>query len=124
MEKETKSINVAQEGIGSIQIADEVVAEIIAIAATEVEGVATMGDDITSELMSKVGLKNLTQGVKLAIDDDKVSVEVKLTVEYGYNIPATCARVQEKVKNTVENMTGLSVTDVDVRITGVGVKKA
>ncbi len=124
MEKDEKIINVAQEGIGSVQIADEVVAVIVAIAATEVEGVATMGDDITSELMSKVGIKNLAQGVKLAIEDGKVSVEVKLTVEYGYNIPATCAKVQEKVKNTVENMTGLTVTDVDVRITGVGVKKA
>lgn len=124
MEKDEKVINVAQEGIGSVQIADEVVAVIVAIAATEVEGVATMGDDITSEIMSKVGIKNLAQGVKLAIEDGKVSVEVKLTVEYGYNIPATCAKVQEKVKNTVENMTGLTVTDVDVRITGVGVKKA
>lgn len=124
MEKEAKTIKVAQEEIGSVQIADEVVAIIAAIAATEVEGVATMGDDITSELMSKVGIKNLAQGVKLAIEDMKVSVEVKLTVEYGYNIPATCARVQEKVKNTIENMTGLTVTDVDVRITGVGVKKA
>lgn len=124
MEKDEKIFNVAQEGIGSVQIADEVVAVIVAIAATEVEGVATMGDDITSELMSKVGIKNLAQGVKLAIEDGKVSVEVKLTVEYGYNIPATCAKVQEKVKNTVENMTGLTVTDVDVRITGVGVKKA
>ena len=124
MEKDEKVINFEQEGIGSVQIADEVVAVIVAIAATEVEGVATMGDDITSEIMSKVGIKNLAQGVKLAIEDGKVSVEVKLTVEYGYNIPATCAKVQEKVKNTVENMTGLTVTDVDVRITGVGVKKA
>lgn len=124
MEKEVKNISVANDEIGSVQIADEVVAVIVGLAATEVDGVAAMGDDITSEIMSKVGIKNLAQGVKLAIEDMKVSVEVKLTVEYGYNIPATCAKVQEKVKNTVENMTGLTVTDVDVRITGVGVKKA
>lgn len=124
MEKEVKNISVANDEIGSVQIADEVVAVIVGLAATEVDGVAAMGDDITSEIMSKVGIKNLAQGVKLAIEDMKVSVEVKLTVEYGYNIPATCAKVQEKVKNTVENMTGLTVTVVDVRITGVGVKKA
>lgn len=122
MEKEVKNTKISNECIGSVQIADEVVAVIVGLAATEVDGVAAMGDDITSDIMSKVGIKNLAKGVKIAIEDMKVSVEVKLTVEYGYNIPATCAKVQEKVKNTVENMTGLTVTDVDVRITGVGVK--
>ena len=121
MEKEVKK-NQTNECIGSVQIADEVVAEIVGLAAIEVDGVAAMGDDITSDIMSKVGIKNLAKGVKIDIEDMKVSVEVKLTVEYGYNIPATCAKVQEKIKNTVENMTGLTVTDVDVRITGVGVK--
>lgn len=122
MEKEVKKNQNSNECIGSVQIADEVVADIVAIAAIEVDGVASMGEDITSDIMSKVGIKNLAKGVKIDIEDMKVSVEVKLTVEYGYNIPATCAKVQEKVKNTVENMTGLTVTDVDVRITGVGVK--
>lgn len=123
MEKEVK-INQNTDGcVGSVQIADEVVAVIVGIAATEVDGVVAMGDDITSDLMNKVGIRNLAKGVKIAIENMKVSVEVKLTVEYGYNIPATCAKVQEKIKNTVENMTGLTVTDVDVRITGVGVKK-
>lgn len=118
MEKEVKK----NECMSSVQIADEVVADIVALAAIEVDGVAAMGDDLTSDIMSKVGIKNLAKGVKIDIEDMKVAVEVKLTVEYGYNIPATCAKVQEKVKNTVENMTGLTVTDVDVRITGVGVK--
>lgn len=122
MEKEVKKNQNSNECIGSVQIADEVVADIVALAAIEVDGVASMGEDITSDIMSKVGIKNLVKGVKIDIEDMKVSVEVKLTVEYGYNIPATCAKVQEKVKNTVENMTGLTVTDVDVRITGVGVK--
>ena len=122
MEKEVKNISVANDEIGSVQIADEVVAVIVGLAAIEVDRVAAMGDDITSEIMSKVGIKNLAQGVKLAIEDMKVSVEVKLTVEYGYNIPATCAKVQEKVKNTVENMTGLTVTDVDIKVAGVNVQ--
>lgn len=122
MEKEVKKINNADSCMGSVQIADDVVAVIVGLAATEVDGVAAMGEDLTSDLMSKVGIKNLAKGVKVAIENNKVAVEVKLTVEYGYNIPATCAKVQEKIKNTVENMTGLTVTDVDVRITGVGVK--
>lgn len=121
MEKEAKNKNgvTHEQGIGTVQIADDVIAVIVGIAATEVEGIAALGDNITNELMSKVGIKNLTKGVKVDIENGKVDVEVSLTVAYGYNIPATCAKVQEKIQNTVENMTGLKVGAVNVRITGV-----
>ena len=121
MEKEAKSkYGISQEqGIGTVQIADDVIAVIVGIAATEVEGIAALGDNITNELMSKVGIKNLNKGVKINIVEGNVDVAVSLTVGYGYNIPATCAKVQEKIKNTVENMTGLKVRGVNVRITGV-----
>ena len=124
MEKEVKNIEtVDEQGIGTVQIADEVVAVIIGIAATEVEGVAALDGNITNEIMSKVGIKNIANGVKVDIENNKVATEVRLIVEYGYNIPATCAKVQEKIKNTVENMTGLKVTDANVHITGVNVQK-
>lgn len=124
MEKEVKNIEtVDEQGIGTVQIADEVVAVIVGIAATEVDGVAALDGNITNEIMSKVGIKNIANGVKIDIKDNKVAADVRLIVEYGYNIPATCAKVQEKIKNTVENMTGLKVTDANVRITGVNVQK-
>ena len=125
MEKEVKDkYGVKQDqGIGTVQIADDVIAVIVGIAATEVEGIAALGDNITNELMNKVGIKNITKGVRVNIVDGKIDVEVSLTVGYGYNIPACCAKVQEKIKNTVENMTGLKVTGVNVRITGVEMQK-
>jgi len=125
MDKEAKNkYGITQEqGIGTVQIADDVIAVIVGIAATEVDGVAALGDNITNELMSKVGIRNLAKGVKVVITEGKVEVEVSLTVSYGYNIPATCAKVQDKIKNTVENMTGLKVTAVNVRITGVDMQK-
>lgn len=125
MEKEVKNtIDQAElQGIGSVQIADEVIAEIVGIAATEVDGVSATDGNITNDLMSKVGIKNLAKGVKATIQNREVTVEVNLTVEYGYNIPATCAKVQEKIKSTVENMTGLKVTGVSVRITGVEIQR-
>ena len=79
--------------------------------------------EITNELMSKVGVKSLTKGVKVEIYNQKVKVELAVMMEYGYNIPTTCSKVQEKVKTTIENMTGLSVTDVNIRIAGVDMKK-
>lgn len=125
MEKEVKNtIDEAElQGIGSVQIADEVIAEIVGIAATEVDGVSATDGNITNDLMSKVGIKNLAKGVKATIVNGAVAVEINLTVKYGYNIPATCAKVQEKIMSTVENMTGLKVTDVNVRITGVEMQK-
>lgn len=107
------------ENIGSVQIADEVVAIIASLAATEVDGVSAMAGNITNELMSKVGVKNLTKGVKVDVIGSGVKVDLAILMEYGYNIPATSQKVQERVKNAIENMTGLTVTDVNIRIAGV-----
>ena len=95
------------EGIGTVQIADEVVAIIAGLAATEVDGVASMAGNITNELVSKLGMKNLSKGVKVDVLDGVVCVDLALNLKYGYEIPATCKNVQEKVKTAIENMTGL-----------------
>lgn len=109
--------------LGSVSIADDVVAIIAGLAATEVEGVSAMAGNISNELMSKVGYKSLTKGVKVDIEDGQVNVQMALTMDYGYNIPTTCSKVQEKVKTTIENMTGLEVADVSIRIAGVDMQK-
>ena len=74
-------------------------------------------------LMSRVGVKSLSKGVKVEVTGKKVKAELALIVEYGYNIPSTSQRVQGKVKSTIENMTGLEVSDVNIRIAGVNMQK-
>lgn len=111
------------EDLGTVKIADDVVAMIAGLAATEVEGVAAMAGNISNELMSKMGVKNLAKGVRVEVIGKRVRTYLALIVEYGYNIPAISQRVQEKVKSTVENMTGLEVSDVDIRIAGVSMQK-
>lgn len=108
---------------GTVKIADDVVAMIASLAASEVDGVSSMVGNITNELMSKVGVKNLTKGVKVEVFEKEVRCDIAVTLEYGYNIPATCQKVQEKVKSAIENMTGLTVTDVNIRIAGVNMQK-
>ena len=105
--------------IGKVQIADEVVAIIAGLAATEVEGVASMAGNITNDLVGKLGMKNLSRGVKVDVLDNVVCVELKLNLSYGYSIPETCIKVQEKVKASIENMTGLQVSDVNISISSV-----
>ncbi|MDO4303938.1 MAG: Asp23/Gls24 family envelope stress response protein [Bacillota bacterium] len=111
------------EDLGTVKIADDVVAMIAGLAATEVKGVAAMAGNISNELLNKMGVKNLAKGVKVEVIGKRVKAELALIIEYGYNIPAVSQKVQEKVKTTIESMTGLEVSDVDVRIAGVNMLK-
>ena len=113
----------SDENLGEVQIADEVVAIIAGLAAMEVEGVSSMAGNITNELMSKVGVKGLTKGVKVEVFNHQVRAELAVLMEYGYNIPATSQKVQERVKNAIENMTGLEVSDVNISIAGVALEE-
>lgn len=113
----------ADENIGAVQIADDVVAMIASLAATEVKGVSSMAGNITNELMAKAGVKKLTKGVRVAVQGGCVNVDLAVTMDYGFNIPATCQQVQNKVKSAIENMTGLSCESVNIRIAGVNMKK-
>ena len=102
-------------GIGEVHIADEVVAIVAGLAATDVDGVASMAGNITNEL----GKKNLSKGVRVTILEGVVTVDLSLNIEYGRNILETSKKVQEKVKSAIENMTGLEVADVNIHIASV-----
>ena len=122
-EEKKNSYSIHEElNMGEVQIADEVVAIIAGLAATEVEGVASMAGNITNELVGKLGMKNLSRGVKVAVQENEVTVELSLNMSYGYSIPKTSAKVQEKVKSAIESMTGLSVVEVNIHIAGVDMK--
>lgn len=112
-----------EANVGTVQIADDVVAMIASLAATEVEGVSSMAGNITNELMARVGVKKLTKGVRVEVEGGNVSVDLAVTMDYGFNIPATCQQVQGKVKSAIENMTGLTCSNVNIRIAGVSMKK-
>ena len=109
--------------IGEVQIADDVVAIIAGLAATEVEGVASMYGNITNELVAKLGMKNLAKGVKAVLENDEVTVDLALNVKFGYSIKEVSVKVQEKVKSAIENMTGLTVNLVNIRIANIIVEQ-
>ena len=105
--------------MGEVQIADEVVAIIAALAATEVDGVASMAGNITNELGSRLGMKNLSKGVKVDVLEGVVTVSLALNLKYNYSIMDVTAKVQDRVKTAIENMTGLEVADINIRVAGV-----
>ena len=123
MAQDRTNMKIIDGKLGEVRIADDVVAIIAALAATEVEGVASMNGNITNEIVSKLTRNNLAKGVRISVDEKKVSVDLMLNINFGYEIPAVSENVQEKVKSAIENMTGLEVESVNVRIANVDIKK-
>ncbi|MGN1377674.1 MAG: Asp23/Gls24 family envelope stress response protein [Dorea sp.] len=119
-EKNTYTIK-TDDNLGEVKIADEVVAIIAGLAAMEVDGVSSMAGNATRELISKLGMKSLSKGVKVDVLEGIVTVSLALNLKYGYNIMDITAKVQDKVKSAIENMTGLEVADVNIRIAGVDI---
>ena len=125
MAEDRKGLKIKEDGLGDVQIAEEVITIIAGLAATEVEGVCSMGGNITKELVSRLGMKNLSKGVRVEVTEEgKIEVFVTINIAYGYAIPAVSGNVQEKVKAAIENMTGLEVSGVNVRIADVDMKSA
>ena len=112
-----------EEKFGEVRIADEVVAIIAGLAASEVEGVASMAGNVTRDLIEKLGMKSLSKGVKITMEDDSVHVALAINIQYGFNVPATSSKIQEKVKTAIETMTGLEVAEVNIKIVNVLMEK-
>ena len=121
-ELEQEEIVVEKKSIGEVKIASEVVAVIAGLAAHEVEGVHSMAGNLTNEIIGKLGGKNMSKGVKVILSGDTVHVDMTINMMYGYSIPKVSKQVQEKVSQQIENMTGLVVPEVNVRIAGVNLE--
>ena len=119
MSENRKTLSIKSDELGEVKVADEVLAIIAGLAATEVEGVSSMAGNITNEIVSKLGLKNLSKGIVVELLDDEIKVDVAINIAYGYSIPEVSAKVQDKVKTTIESMTGIEVAVINVRIASV-----
>ena len=124
VEEVKEEIIVANQDNSEIKIADDVVAVIAGVAVSEVNGVAGMAGGFAggiTEVLS--GKKNLAKGIKVEVQEQVVKVDVALNIRFGYAIPEVSTKVQERVKSAIENMTGLEVSNINVRIAGVNLEK-
>ncbi len=119
MEENRKSLKIKEDQFGEIRVVDDVVTIIAGLAATEVEGVGSMAGNITNEIVAKTGAKNLSKGVRVDVIDGIVTADLNLNIKYGYAIPEVSGNVQERVRTAIENMTGLEVGTVNVRIASI-----
>ncbi|GAF27310.1 Asp23/Gls24 family envelope stress response protein [Neomoorella thermoacetica] len=109
----------AKTDLGTIKIANEVVAIIAGLAATEIEGVAGMSGGIAGGITELLGRKNLAKGVKVEVGEKEAAVDLYIVVNFGVRIPDVAIKVQENVKKAIEGMTGLQVVEVNVHVQGV-----
>ena len=105
--------------LGEVQISDDVLAIIAAMASMEVDGVVAMAGNITAELVSKLGMKKLSKGVRVDVAENSVMVDLSIVLRMNENILEISKKVQDKVKSTIENMTGMKVANVNVNISSV-----
>lgn len=115
---------VERSDLGSIRIAEEVVAIIAGLAATEVPGVAGMSGGIAGGITEMLGRRNLAKGVKVEVGEKEAAVDLYIIVEYGVRIPEVAMRIQDSVKRAIESMTGLTVVEVNIHVQGVNMQAA
>ena len=108
--------------LGSVSISEEVLA-VIAAAAVDVEGVSCLGSGLSSDGTATANRKALTRGVRLSVEDEKVTVDLSILVRYGYVVTDVARAVQDAVFSAVENTSGLSVACVNVAVVGVTFQK-
>ena len=114
-----KGAHIQNTDIGNIHISEEVIAVIAGIAATEGPEVYSLVGNITNEIVSKMGIKSLSKGIKVDMAEDTVTISVTVNLVYGYNIPKTCQAIQERIIQSVESMTGMSVAEVNVNVNDI-----
>ncbi len=115
---------VTEGSFGEVKIADEVVAIIAGLAASDVEGLASLSGGLTRDKIEKVSMRSLGKGVRVQVQDGEVKVAMNVNVCYGYSVPDVSAEVQDKVKTAIETMTGLEVTGVNIKVVSVAMENA
>lgn len=112
-------------GIGTVKISEDVVGVIAGIAASEIDGVSGLNPTTTGGITQIfTGKRNVTKGVKVNIGETDALINMVMAVEYGYNIPSVVKKVQTIVTETVENITGLKVAEVNIMVNNISVRKA
>lgn len=108
---------------GNVKISDEVIETIASVAAEKVEGVVKMQTNLKSQVTDIFSVKNPNRGAKVNVGEKEALVDIYITVEYGRKIVEICKKVQEVVKEAIENMTDLSVMEINVHVTGIAIEK-
>ena len=119
-ESKTAETENSENTENGIEISNDVIAVIAGVAVSEVQGVASMSGGFAggiTEVLS--GKKNMAKGIKVDKTENTAKIDVNIIVEYGSRIPDVAFEIQNRVKKSVESMTGFKVEEVNVHVQGV-----
>ena len=125
VENNPSDVKLDENQDGTVSFATDVIATIAGLAATEVEGVASMSSQSSTlaDMFTRKNARNFTKGVRIDLNDNCVTVDVTIVVEYGSPVPDVARGIQENVKKAIETMSGLTVHSVDVHISGISFER-
>lgn len=103
----------------NMMITDEVLAIMAGVAAAEVKSVHKMSGGFAGGIVEAFGRRNLSKGVKVVTRDDKIIIDLYVIIKYGYRIPEAAFEIQENVKKTIEELTGMEIDSVNIHVQGV-----
>jgi uncharacterized alkaline shock family protein YloU len=109
--------------IGNVSFANDVLAIIAGLAASEIEGVAGTSGGFVGGIAELLGRKNLAKGIKISVNDKLITVDINMIITYGYKLHEVSRKVQANVIKAIETMTGLTVERVSVNVLGIQFSK-
>ncbi len=111
------------EYLGNLKVTDDVIAIIAGLATVEVEGVYSMSGGLTGGIAEVLAIKNLSKGIKVETKEENIYINIYIIAEFGARIPEVAWNIQEKVKKTVERMTGMRVMEANIHVQSVNIPK-
>ncbi len=105
----------------SIRISSEVIAVITSIISSDIPGVAGMSGGVVGGIAERLGRKDMTRGIKVQVDEDKVSIDLNIIVEYGVSIVDATDKLKKEIRGSVEKTTGLKVETININVQGISV---
>ncbi|KJB86770.1 membrane protein [Paenibacillus sp. E194] len=107
---------------GNILISDDVVATIAGLAALETPGIAAMSGGLSDDWVKMLSGKNVQKGVSVKVGEVEAAIDLRVIVVYGMKIHEVCHQLQVNIRDAVQNMTGLSVVEINVNVEEVSFK--
>lgn len=116
---ETNALEMTQGSLGKIEIAPEVIEVIAGIAASEIEGVATMRGNFAAGVVERFGKKAYGKGIRVDLSNNEIKIDVYCVLNYGVSIPTVAQQIQDNIRQALYNMTGLETSEVNVHVVNV-----
>ncbi|SES82777.1 Uncharacterized conserved protein YloU, alkaline shock protein (Asp23) family [Oceanobacillus limi] len=117
-------VNVSENtGLGTVEIAPEVIEVITGIAASEVDGLYTMRGNFASGVVERLGKKTHSKGVKVELTENGIVIDLFVVLNFGVSIPKVAQKLQENIRQTLKTMTALEIAEINVHVVGVQMDK-